>query len=55
MPLTCVGIHDVMALSLYLMNKMRRNLIKIRFGHVLCFKLLDRFSSYFLVDEYLAF
>ena len=49
------GIHDVIALSLYLMNKMRRNLINIRFGHVLFFNLLDRFSSYFLPDDYLAF
>ena len=51
-----INADDVLTFCLYLMNKMLLNLFKIRSCAIFrWFKPLDRFFSYFLVDEGLAF
>ena len=42
-----INANDVIAFCLYLMNKMRRNLIKIR-----SWAILKWFSSYFKIGKY---
>ena len=47
-----IYVDDVIAFCLYLMNKMRRNLIKIKSCAIFSW---FRFSSYFKVDKCLHF